>query len=45
MEDNKELQCLICKYSDTDDLVFGEWMIVRNLQVHYFCLVSAIVVK
>ncbi|XP_033174142.1 uncharacterized protein LOC117151038 [Drosophila mauritiana] len=38
MEDNKELQCLMCKYSDTDDLVFGEWMIVRNLQVHYFCL-------
>ncbi|EDV58542.1 uncharacterized protein LOC6543380 [Drosophila erecta] len=38
MEDNKELLCLICKYSDSDDLVFGEWMSVRNLQVHYFCL-------
>ncbi|EDW88826.1 PHD finger protein 7 [Drosophila yakuba] len=38
MEDNKVVQCLICKYSDSDDLVFGEWMSVRNLQVHYFCL-------
>lgn len=32
--------CSICKFSKSDVLTFGDWKRLKNLDVHYFCLVS-----
>ncbi|XP_017076034.2 G2/M phase-specific E3 ubiquitin-protein ligase [Drosophila eugracilis] len=33
-----ELHCEICRFKDNDEVLYGEMMVVRQLRVHYYCL-------
>lgn len=40
MAEVEEKTCFVCKMSDTDDINYGKWEQINQINVHYFCLVS-----
>lgn len=40
--ENLEKKCFICRRSDKNEIVFGEWKTLNDITVHYYCLVSYI---
>lgn len=40
----KNKPCDLCKFDTDDVLDFGEFKQVDNLRVHYYCLVSSILI-
>ncbi|XP_016926334.3 pineapple eye protein [Drosophila suzukii] len=38
MEGKQQAKCEICQFDDNDEVLYGEWMVSRQLHVHYYCL-------